>query len=65
MCIRDRVELEPEYAGTYVARAKLHLDEGRKVEARADLEKAMEVANPVRIYDRPVIREARELLALF
>ena len=59
------MELEPNYAGTYVARAKVHLDEGRKVEARADLEKALEVANPVRIYDRPVIREARQLLALF
>ncbi len=54
-------ELEPNYAGTYVARAKVHLDQDRKTDARADLEKAIEVANPIR--DRNAIIEARLLLS--
>lgn len=50
------IGLEPEYGPTYVARARLYIDEGETAKAVADLETALSVFSPV--------REGREIAAV-
>ena len=57
------IELEPGLRRRIRGKGKLYVDEGRKAEARADLEKALEVASPISIWDRGAITEARRLLS--
>ena len=55
------IELEPDYPGSYVARAKLYIDQEDLAAARADLQGALDVAHPIR--DAEVIRAARMMLS--
>ena len=55
------IELEPGYPDTYVARAVIYLEQDNRADAKADLQKAIEVANNIR--DADVIAAAKRLLA--
>ena len=54
------IELEPDYPGPYIARARILIDRSDTDAARVDLEQAIDVANPIR--DASAIRTARLLL---
>ena len=54
------IELEPTFPDTYVVRAGAYVEMGEREKARADLERALEVANPIR--DAELIRLVRTLL---
>ena len=53
--------MEPDFPGSYVARARLYIDQEDIAAARADLQDALDVAHPIR--DAEVIRVARTLLS--
>ena len=55
------IRLEPDHPGAYIARAKLYLDRNQGGDARADLEKALEIANPIRDWQH--IAEAENMIA--
>ena len=55
------IRLEPDHPGAYIARAKLHLDGDLRTDALADLQKALEVANPIRDWQH--IAEAERMIA--
>ena len=54
------IELEPTFPYTYVVRAGAYLEMGEREKARADFEKALEAANPIR--DAELIQIVRTLL---
>ena len=55
------IRLEPNHPGAYIARAKLYLDMDQRDGARADLNKALEIANPIRDWQHIV--EAERMIA--
>ena len=55
------IRLEPDHPGAYISRAKLHIDGDQRADARSDLERALEVANPIR--DWLHIAEAEKMIA--
>ncbi len=55
------IRLEPGHPGAYIARAKLYLDREQREDASSDLDKALEVANPIRDWQH--IAEAEKMIA--
>ena len=55
------IRLEPDHPGAYIARARLYLDREQRGDAVADLEKALEIANPIRDWQH--IAEAEMMIA--
>ena len=55
------IELELDFPGSYVARARLYIDQEDIAAARADLQDALDVAHSIR--DADVIRAARLMLS--
>ena len=55
------IRLEPDHPGAYIARAKLYRDMDQRDDALMDLDKALEIANPIRDWQH--IAEAERMIA--